>query len=101
MQISILLVVLFSVFAVFKMLNHRKQLKGLPINKVIFGFITYVGIYSVSLGLIAQIFDWLLVLDLNKYFKWGMSIIIVIATIISISRILNRLLPEKLKKIFI
>lgn len=83
------------------MLNHRKQLKGLPKNEVIFGFITYVGIYSVSLGLIAQLFDWLLVLDLNKYFKWGMSIIIVIATIISISRILNRLLPEKLKKVFI
>ncbi|MEG0471961.1 MAG: hypothetical protein RR588_06470 [Solibacillus sp.] len=101
MQISILLVVLFSVFAVFKMLNHRKQLKGLQKNEILFGFITYVGIYSVSLGLIAQLFDWLVVLDLNKYFKWGMSIIIVIALIITISRILNKLLPEKLKKVFL
>ncbi|MEK4427488.1 hypothetical protein [Solibacillus sp. FSL K6-1523] len=100
MQISIILVVLFSVFAVVKMLNHRKQLKELPKNEVIFGFITYVGIYSVSLGLIAQLYDWLLVLELNKYFKWGLSIIIIIAAIVTISRILNKLLSEKLKKIF-
>lgn len=101
MQVSILLVVLFSVLAVFKMVNHRKKLKELPKNEVIFGFITYVGIYSVSLGLIAQLFDWLLILDLNKYFKWVMSLIIFIAAIITISRILNKLLPEKLRKVFI
>lgn len=100
MQISIILVVLFSVFAVFKMLNHREKLKELSKNEIIFGFITYVGIYSVSLGLIAQLYDWLLLLDLNKYFKYGMSIIIIISVIIMISRILNKLLSDKLKKVF-
>ncbi|ATP42216.1 hypothetical protein CSE16_20605 [Solibacillus sp. R5-41] len=101
MKISVVLVVLFSIFALFKMINHREQLKDIAKNEVIFGFITFVGIYSVSLGLIAQIFDWLLILELNQYFKWGLSLIILIAAIIIISRVLNKLLPERLKKVFI
>lgn len=99
--VSVFLVVLFSALALFKLFSHREQVKDIAKNEVVYGFITYVGIYSVSLGLIAQIFDWLLSLELNQYLKWGLSFIILIAAIILISRILNKLLPEKLKKVFI
>lgn len=101
MIISVLFVLLFSALALFKLFHHREKLKDIAKNEIVFGFITYVGIYSISLGLIAQIFDWLVILELNQYFKWGLSLICLIAIIILISRILNKVLPEKMKKIFI
>lgn len=100
MVLSILLVIIFSVLAVIKMLSHRELVKAATKNEVILSFISYVGIYSVGLALIAQLFDWLIILDLNQYFKYGFSILLLILMIIIIGQILNKIIPTHLKKVF-
>ncbi|MEK4630358.1 hypothetical protein MKZ17_19455 [Solibacillus sp. FSL R7-0682] len=100
MQLPILLVVIFSILAVIKVISKREIVKAATKNEVIFSIISYVGVYAVGLGLIAQMFDWVVSLDLNVAFKYTLSILLLIFTIIVIGQILNKIIPAHLKDVF-
>lgn len=95
------LMVLFAVYGFIRIKSRKEFLVDVPKKEVQKGLIIYVAVYAGGIYLAYTISDFLSKQLANGTMQFAILIVTIIAVIIIIIQILNRLLSEQLRKVFL
>jgi len=95
------LIVLFTIYGFVRMKSRKEFLVDVPKKEVNKGLMIYVGVYAGGIYLAYTISDFLSKKIADGTMQFVFLIVTIIAVIIVIIQILNRVLSEQLKKVFL